>query len=100
MDEYLSQVDGSQKINKLLPSVEKLNYKVIIIDLPSISEGIAVLKSSAISDGIIYVIESEKVRREVIQHAKDKLDNVGANIFGVVLNKRRFYIPKWLYNKI
>jgi Mrp family chromosome partitioning ATPase len=100
MDEYLSQQDGSQQINKLLPSVEKLNYKVIVIDLPSIGEGVAALKSSAISDGIIYVIESERIRREVVKHAKEKLDNAGVKIFGIVLNKRRYYIPKWLYNRL
>jgi uncharacterized protein involved in exopolysaccharide biosynthesis/Mrp family chromosome partitioning ATPase len=100
MNEHLSQGDGSNKIDKLLPSVVKLNYKLIILDLPSISEGVAALKSSAIADGILYVIESEKVRREVMKHTKEKLENAGAKIFSVVLNKRRLYIPTWLYHRL
>jgi len=100
VNEHLSKKDGSNRIDKLLPTVVKLNYKVIILDLPSISEGVDALKSSAIADGILYVIESEKVRREVMKHIKEKLNTAGAKLFGVVLNKRRLYIPKWLYHRL
>ncbi len=100
MDDYMSSVDSSKKINKLLPSVERFDYKIIVLDLPTMSEGISVLKSASLVDGIIFVIEAEKVRREVIINAKEKLEKSGVNIFGVVLNKRRFYIPQWLYRKL
>ena len=99
MQNYIATVDGSKKVNKLLPSVERLNYKLIVLDLPSISEGISAVKSASQIDGIIFVIESEKVRREVVLNAKEKLEKSGAKILGVVLNKRRFYIPRWLYQR-
>ncbi|MBN2323613.1 MAG: hypothetical protein JXQ30_07760 [Spirochaetes bacterium] len=99
MDDYLSQIKGSDKIDKLLPSIEKLNYKIIVLDLPSINEGVASVKTASAADGMILVIESEKVRREVVSHAKAKLEQSGANIFGVVLNKRRYYIPQWMYRR-
>ena len=99
MQNYIASVDGSKKVNKLLPSVERLNYKLIVLDLPSISEGISAIKSASQIDGIIFVIESEKVRREVVLNAKEKLEKSGAKILGVVLNKRRFYIPRWLYQR-
>jgi len=50
-------------------------------------------------DGIILVVECEKTRWEVVQLAKEKLTKAGGNIIGVVMNKRKYYIPKVLYGK-
>ena len=100
MDEHRSKIEGMEKIDKLLPSVEKLNYKLIVMDLPSISEGASAVRSAGLADGIILIIESERVRREVVIHAKEQLEKSGTSIIGVVLNKRRFYIPRWVYKKI
>ena len=99
MNDYLSQVKSSDKIDKLLPSIEKLNYKIIVLDLPSINEGVSAVKTASAADSMILVVESEKVRREVVSHAKAMLERSGANIFGVVLNKRRYYIPQWMYRR-
>lgn len=51
-------------------------------------------------DGIIFVVECEKTKWEVVQQAKEKILNAGGNILGVVLNKRKYYIPQKLYGKI
>jgi len=100
IDDYMSRVEGTQKIDRLLPSVQTLNYKMIILDLPSISEGAAAVKSAGLANGVILIIESEKVRREVVMRAKERLEKAGAQIIGVVLNKRKYYIPRWLYKKL
>jgi hypothetical protein len=36
----------------------------------------------------------------VVQNFKDRLVGSGVNILGVVLNKRRYYIPSFLYKRI
>jgi uncharacterized protein involved in exopolysaccharide biosynthesis/Mrp family chromosome partitioning ATPase len=100
MEGYFTRVDGSEKIDKMLPSVQKQNYNLIVIDLPSMSEGVATLKSAALVDGVVVVVESQKVRREVLKNIKEKFEDTGVHIFGVVLNKRRFFIPNWLYSKV
>jgi capsular exopolysaccharide synthesis family protein len=51
-------------------------------------------------DGVVMVIQAEKTRSELAQSAKQQLENAGGNILGVVLNKRRFYIPRWLYKTV
>lgn len=100
MNEHRSKIEGMERMDKLLPSVEKLNYKLIVMDLPSISEGASAVRSAGLVDGIILIIESERVRREVVIHAKEQLEKTGTSIICVVLNKRRFYIPRWVYKKI
>lgn len=49
------------------------------------------------TDGVVFVIESNRTRAEVVNHALDKLKSSGANILGMILNKRVFHIPQFLY---
>jgi len=51
-------------------------------------------------DGVVFVVECERTKWEVLELAKEKIANVGGNVLGVVLNKRRFYIPRGLYGKV
>ncbi|WP_455389533.1 CpsD/CapB family tyrosine-protein kinase, partial [Petrachloros mirabilis] len=48
-------------------------------------------------DGVVLVIESGKTRRQVAISAKKQLVEAGGRVLGVVLNKRRFYIPEFIY---
>jgi len=50
-----------------------------------------------VTDGVVLVVESERTRSEVVDHALDRLKSAGAEILGVVLNKREFHIPKGIY---
>lgn len=50
-------------------------------------------------DGTILTVECEKTRWEVVSQAKEKIESVEGNILGVVLNKRKYYIPKALYGR-
>ncbi|MDP8218719.1 MAG: CpsD/CapB family tyrosine-protein kinase [Candidatus Theseobacter exili] len=84
--------------NKL--SALKNNFDYVIFD------GDSVLGSSDVSiaakhfDGIIFVVECEKTRWEILQLAKRKAENAGGNVLGVILNKRKYYIPSMLYENI
>jgi len=51
-------------------------------------------------DGVILVVEAEKTRWEVAQKAKEELEKAGARILGVVLNKRKYYIPRYIYRRL
>lgn len=51
-------------------------------------------------DGVILVIAAGKTRRQVAIRAKKELEDAGAKILGVVLNKRKHYIPNWIYKRL
>ena len=51
-------------------------------------------------DGVILVIETERVRYQVVKNVQQQLTYARANILGVVLNKRKFHVPKWIYRTI
>ena len=51
-------------------------------------------------DGVLLVVEAEKTKWEVVQQAAETIADVGGKVVGAVLNKRRFYIPGFLYDKL
>jgi protein-tyrosine kinase len=78
----------------------KQKYDLILVDSAPLSvspEGIEIARRV---DGVVMVVEAEETRWQVVKKLKDKLENVGANIIGVVFNKRRFYIPEAIYKKL
>ncbi|MDQ7032938.1 MAG: CpsD/CapB family tyrosine-protein kinase [Desulfonauticus sp.] len=48
-------------------------------------------------DAVIFVVESERTKWEVLQSAVEKVVKIKARVAGVVLNKRKFYIPPAVY---
>ena len=47
-------------------------------------------------DGIILVVEAERTKSEVLRSIRKDLESTGVNILGVVLNKKRNYIPDYI----
>jgi capsular exopolysaccharide synthesis family protein len=51
-------------------------------------------------DGVILVITYGKTRRHVGLRVKKELEDAGANLLGVIINRRKFYIPQWIYRRL
>ena len=47
-------------------------------------------------DGVILVVEAERTKIEVARKIRKDLESTGVSILGVVLNKKRKYIPEYL----
>ena len=48
-------------------------------------------------DGVVLVVEAEKTRWQVALSVKEKIVKSGGNLLGIVFNKRRHYIPAFIY---
>lgn len=51
-------------------------------------------------DGVVLVVEAEKTRWPVALSVKEKIIKSGGDVLGIVFNKRKFYIPMWLYKRL
>jgi len=51
-------------------------------------------------DGVVMVITAGKTRRQVAQRTKKKVEDAGGTILGVVINRRKYYIPEWIYKRL
>jgi capsular exopolysaccharide synthesis family protein len=75
-------------------------FDYVIMDsapLPSFAESRTLCEKV---DGVVMVLESGKVRQHVALRAKKELEDAGARILGVVLNRRKYYIPDWVYKRL
>jgi capsular exopolysaccharide synthesis family protein len=80
-----SEMLGSERMNELLTEL-KANYDIIVIDTPP---AVAVADAQVVAtkvDGVVLVINSGQVKRELAMKVKASLDHVKARIIGVVLN--------------
>ena len=46
------------------------------------------------------MVEAERTRRQVVENVKNKIARNGGNIIGVVFNKRKYYIPEFIYRRL
>lgn len=70
-----------------------------IVDLPCVSRSDCVGVGKCL-DGVLLVVEAEKVRWEVAQRTSASLSGAGVNLVGAVMNKRRQHVPRWLYKTL
>jgi len=77
---------------------EKFDY--VILDAPPVSRFSECRVLGAKVDGVVLVVASGKTRRQVALRAKKELQDVGGKLLGVVLNKRRHYIPDFIYRRL
>ena len=48
-------------------------------------------------DAILLVVECEVTKWQVANTAAEKINNAGGNLLGTVMNRRKFYIPRFFY---
>jgi Mrp family chromosome partitioning ATPase len=78
----------------------KAKFDLIIVDSPPATmfpDGPAIVSQV---DGVILVVEAEKTRWQVALRVKEKIVKSGGTILGVVFNKRRYYIPQFVYRHL
>ncbi|MCR2803279.1 CpsD/CapB family tyrosine-protein kinase [Paenibacillus soyae] len=80
-----SELLSSEEMDSLLKTLREA-YDVILIDTPAIMSVTDAPIVAAQSDGVVMVIDSGKVKKEVVLKAKASLAHVQAKLIGVVLN--------------
>ena len=89
----------SSRFDRFLENMRK-QFDYVILDgppMPRFSESRVVCPKV---DGVIIVLGSGKTRREVAIRAKKDLEEAGGKVLGIVLNRRKFYIPNWIYKRL
>jgi len=69
----------------------------IFLDTPPVQESSDALLLMPEIDGVVMIVEAEKTRWQVARSVRTKLEKQGGTVLGVVLNKRRHYIPQSIY---
>jgi uncharacterized protein involved in exopolysaccharide biosynthesis/Mrp family chromosome partitioning ATPase len=89
----------TQGFARLLPLLRE-NYHFVVFDLPAMRLTSSVARLAGMMDGVVLVVEAEKVRWEDARRATELLVQAKTNLLGAVLNKRRFYVPDWVSRRL
>jgi len=90
---------NSDRIMTIMAELKK-SFRLIILDSPPVMAYSDALFLAPKVDQVLLVVRGEKTRWEVAQQAVQKLNEVEAPLCGTVLNGKKFYIPKLIYDRL
>ena len=88
---------GSEEMRRLLSLLSERFAHIIIDSPPAISFTDASILSTMV-DGVVLVVHGGRSSRAVVRRAKQQLLDVGAHIFGVVLNNVKLESQDYYYS--
>lgn len=80
-----AELVGSEQMRHLIKTLEG-TFTHIIIDTPPVGSFTDGVLASTLVDGVLLVVHSGKTSRGVVRRTKQLLQDVGAKVFGVILN--------------
>jgi protein-tyrosine kinase len=76
------------------------SYDTVVIDAPPVISSPETPPMSGFVDGVVMVVHAGKTKREVVLRAIDSITSFKGRVLGVVLNRKRYYIPDFIYKRI
>jgi succinoglycan biosynthesis transport protein ExoP len=80
-----AELIGSEQMRKLILTLQG-TFTHIIIDTPPVGSFTDGVLASTLVDGVLLVVHSGKTSRGVVRRTRQLLQDVGAKVFGVILN--------------
>jgi len=75
------------------------SFELVILDLPPVSKSVIGPAMSKALDGVVLVVEAERTRSLSVRATQKQIQVHGGTVLGVVLNKHRSHLPKFLYRQ-
>jgi Mrp family chromosome partitioning ATPase len=92
-------LEFGSSLRAALPKLRQRN-KAILIDCEPMRDSSQLLDLAPALDGVLFVVEAERERREVVARNLESVKRAGLRVFGIILNNRKRYIPGWLYRAL
>jgi succinoglycan biosynthesis transport protein ExoP len=80
-----AELIGSEQMRRLIGNLEG-TFTHVIIDSPPVGSFTDGVLASTLVDGVLIVVHSGKTSRNAVRRTKQLFQDVGAKVFGVVLN--------------
>jgi Mrp family chromosome partitioning ATPase len=92
---------ASAPANLLTTIVELRSHSpFVIVDCEPLGNSAQVLQLGGALDGILFVVEAEHHRRQVIGKTLELLTRAHIPVLGTILSKRKQYIPEFIYKML
>ena len=90
---------GREGMEKLFDDLRSRFEYVLIDGAPVATDPESAVLCNKV-DSVILVVRHGSTKREVVRAAADMIARAGGRVLGVVLNRRRFPIPDFLYKRL
>jgi len=75
-------------------------FEYVLIDCPSLRTSGDALGVASLVDGVFLVVEANRTQTNQILHTERQIEAAGGIIRGHILNKRKYFVPQWLYRRL
>jgi len=75
-------------------------YDFVVVDCPPILEAVETAWLGSAADGMIVVVEARRLKSQIVNHGLRLLKEQNVRVLGTVLNKRRYELPKAIYDRV
>jgi Mrp family chromosome partitioning ATPase len=76
----------TEQFSALLRTLSR-SFDVVLVDSPPLAVTSPAATLATLTDGVILVVQANRLDIRIIQQAKQQLEELGANILGVILNR-------------
>jgi Mrp family chromosome partitioning ATPase len=90
-------------LEKLFPRLREealKSYDTIIVDAPPIVLSPETPPIAPLVDGVVIVVLSGKTKRETVQRSINLIQQFNGRVLGLVLNRKRYFIPDFIYRRL
>ncbi len=95
----ISNLINREKWSNLISQL-KDRYEYLIIESSAINHFPEGQIITGLADDTVIVINSGRTSRESVALAMKKVESAGGHLLGVVLNRKQFHLPNWLYKRL
>ncbi len=75
-------------------------YDTVIVDAPPVVVCPETTPLSPFVDGTVLVVHSGRTKRETVERSVKQIQQFHGRVLGVVLNRKRYYIPYFIYKRL
>jgi len=75
-------------------------FPFVLVDCPAVNAYEGASHLAGVCDGTILIVEGGRTLRQSARAALGLLKRANCNVLGVFINKRRYYVPRFIYDRL
>jgi Mrp family chromosome partitioning ATPase len=98
-DPALLQINLERLMPRLFEEARR-SYDAVIVDAPPIVTCPETPPLAPLVDGVVLVVHCRRTKRETVKRSVAQVEQFKGRVVGVVLNRKRYYIPEFIYRRL
>lgn len=90
---------NSERMSTFIKATREM-YDYVLIDTSAVMDAPETPIIGSYATGSVIVVQSGKTKREVIKRAMLMIEKLGGRFLGTVLNRKKYYIPEFIYRRV